>query len=1747
MIELSKERIDRELAARRADAQKEKRSALDERAVRWLALLPEWTEALALACDFPAGVGGIPDTLERARAVGLCEVRYERSIAERERIRFWMPADERAALFEEWRALGVNPGSDVVEIAGGVLNAPRGVLDETPTGVLRWAELALAELSTRVATGEDLNRRVGDALRDGNPGVAGEWIKAGEWLGRLLGGEMERAAARARWKLNRYYRAVQDAGYLDRFVPRREQMDEVRRLLGPDPEWAVHFIGLGGVGKTMLMRYLTSCATLGGAEPGPSTDGAEPGLKIGASARIDFDYIDPRFPLERPAQLLARLAEDLAGGIDNAEREAAYLAFVEAMAGFEAIGSDASREPLVMLGSDRFRVVTKAFAGFLETLPSPVLLILDTCEELAKLHPPGEDVPSVEAMFAILEQVHEAVPGVRVVLAGRRWLTSQAAEEGRDDAAPAGVKSLKERTFMRMHPVRGFTREETERYLLRARGLDIDRAMIEAVLENTRDPGLPASMGDPEDAAADDRYSPSEVSLYAGWIEADPDLRPADLAGGNFDVYVEVRIFRRIEAPEVRAAIPAAALLGRFDWAMIAPALGDDAGAARRALEGLIDQEWTHLEGGPGREEIVISIDRGLLPRLLDYFTRTRERKEQMDEARKRLAPGLRQLFELPVDDVGPDRIDAAVNVLAPEETAGLLDRLADRVAREGGWAWAESLCRLLLAPEREPRLPEELHASVAALYLGALAHRGSSAERRTLQEMLVHSSIRHPGRMMGRALETRGRLSMLVAAAENGGFAVDGARAALTRGRILLATPATARAVAPALLAASEALIDANESHCRPIPLDNVAVCLDALHNVFAGEETVRAHLLALSGRMWALHGNREAARNAFGRLARMPLESEARPGFVDWVAPESPRHRVLLELLRFRLAEGSETGELLTRCDSAAREADGGLDSARLLSLTLQAWLARGELTYRCVKRAELYEDPSGEYVTSAPAQRATPPLFVSVAEGWLALRRPERALDLLQAREEIVTSSRIDEDGARAATLATVRVLRRQRLAERFGLISSLSLSGDERIRSAAMAAGALIAGLRPPRGSTSAADHAAWGARILLDPRADGEAIEAIRKAELSADDDREALEMALDRLEAAQIWRRWTRRGRWRASRLAEEVGRMAESRGGEPSIREPLGESWLRPLLRWGALVEEPARVLGQVPALRQHQLGWLALEEGELLALHLPERAGSLLGWAERLLADSGDPAGAFFASLRGAITAVHAGLAGEAREMAAGVTSRYEALREIESHLPPPARLRDLGYELGPPGGDPWAGWLHRLAVYLRWCGEASTPEPLDPMALAEAPETTLVPAVGAEGKVSTSISQVGRITKAAAVAAAAIVAFGLIFLLLGGSLRVLLTGLVGGVGGALVGGVLGGALAALFNAVSSRTSRARLRVDAFELSLVLSDRRAESSPWIDAHLEPWARRFLVRNVLRLLRLFSPGSWWTASFPLDDQFLERGPPSELDPALAPRAGGHFVPVRLAVTARLAPVAWERWLVGGMARQQGLSPAELPEVWRVRSRGIHALPAATWPFHVSTVCSPLWRPFVEASAANGVPLTWVDRPGAKPARATFIVGLPAYTRAGWRLRLNEELPFERPELEGEARSQDLISPDSLAREAPIVIVIGRPGGELATEGWLVDGLRAFANETFLAGARAVLSIPPLPAERVSEAIAVLTAEVSSWSLPPDSEQLRELATHLRMTFYRGLVEGDEEQRRARLDQALDVCLFAPP
>ncbi|MGH2997137.1 MAG: hypothetical protein ACRDM9_12555, partial [Gaiellaceae bacterium] len=405
--------------------------------------------------------------------------------------------------------------------------------------------------------------------------------------------------------------------------------------------------------------------------------------------------------------------------------EAALDAFVERVRrADEARGSQESRG-LAQLGEPPFLEALAGFARFASGLPEPVVLVLDTCEELAKLHPGDASVPSVDATFTILERLREALPAIRVVLAGRRLLATGGEGWSSDALQPASLTSLRHRSYLMLHEVRGFDAAEALE-LFRARRLEPGEAtfsvVLAASLETGRVPGVP---GAAHEGVAADRYNPFDLDLYADWFAEDESLPLRQIASGDTDAYVRLRIVERLNEPALERALPAAAILGRFDLATIAPLLPEDLVEQERLMRAFAEQEWIDVAEGVEPVTMVLEIEPHLLPRLRGYYEGAAEHEVAVEALADQLD---RLLLEDELDALAIDRADAALRLLEAGAGARLWARLELRIASEGRWDWALAACLRLLAVDEETGEPRHvaLRAAIRATYQAARRHHQS-------------------------------------------------------------------------------------------------------------------------------------------------------------------------------------------------------------------------------------------------------------------------------------------------------------------------------------------------------------------------------------------------------------------------------------------------------------------------------------------------------------------------------------------------------------------------------------------------------------------------------------------------------------------------------------------------------------------------------------------------------------------------------------------------------------------------------------------------------------------------------------------------------------------------------------------------------------------------------------------------------------------------------------------------------------
>ena len=327
-------------------------------AALWLAAPPLWSVEAARAASFP--VESVSQFVQLACDVGWCKVRGSLLDDAPADLLFWMPDEVRREVMDLLRdqamttpaSSAAGPGTlvqDVLRVAErvrGVMSADEvlgGPETEIPGALRVWANLMTghrADVQDEVPRGLVEYARLTVAERA--LGTAQDVVAAGEAIAPVLAGAAEQALSRARRLLALGLRRRQDERALGRYLDRPELSDAVTRLLNRDaatdqepaagqppsqapgptePPWALHLRGAGGVGKTMLIRYLAS--GLYAAQRG------QPPIRV---ARADFDHIGPDYPVRRPVQLLLELADELALHAAASDRADAALSNFRARA-----------------------------------------------------------------------------------------------------------------------------------------------------------------------------------------------------------------------------------------------------------------------------------------------------------------------------------------------------------------------------------------------------------------------------------------------------------------------------------------------------------------------------------------------------------------------------------------------------------------------------------------------------------------------------------------------------------------------------------------------------------------------------------------------------------------------------------------------------------------------------------------------------------------------------------------------------------------------------------------------------------------------------------------------------------------------------------------------------------------------------------------------------------------------------------------------------------------------------------------------------------------------------------------------------------------------------------------------------------------------------------------------------------------------------------------------------------------------
>ncbi|MBB4915379.1 hypothetical protein [Streptosporangium saharense] len=706
--------LERHAAAWRA----EQFGRFDPAGLAKLALLPEWTTELAVRLSL-APEEELTGFLDALDDLGLVESRTLPTGQEA----FWVRASRRAELGAHLRQ---THGRLLDEVAGELLSLTWGVAE-----LRDWWRAATVHREGH--SGATLMADVSALVEEGKVSEAAQLVATTRMLGEVLGEPLVGAARRARRRVDRAAREAEDARFLRHYLPRADIEAALAELLGADPpRWALHLLGAGGAGKTMVVRHLAS-----------GRYARDRGLNPVPVARVDFDHLDPRYPQDRPGEILLALGEELLGFGTGRDAEHAHRRFADSVVGLH---EELSRGRLLSgRATPLLDHVVESFARFVRLLPGPVVLVLDTCEELAKLYPPGAPAPAIDMTFGLLERLRERAPSIRVLLAGRRWLARPygTAEESEVSAGPL----LLPRPYLRVLRTHGFTAAEADGYLA-ARA--VPRRLRAAVLTRS---------------ANGDVFNPFDLAAYAEWALSEPGLDPVRLLRAEGDPYVEHRIIGRLADQGVTRALAVAAELGRFDRAQISPALlrlGLDPDAV---FDGLAAQEWTRVtETGQDGRPWVVELEEQVRVRLRRVTAADPGRFPLRADLLGRDAAAVADATPV-LSEVSAATVVAAVRLLPVEEAAEFWRGIESRAAAQDAWPWAEQVAVRAAAEEalRAGESGPSILAAILATQAAARTHTGTGGVEELWRRVAVHAP-RHPGPAQAVALADRALLGQAAA-----------------------------------------------------------------------------------------------------------------------------------------------------------------------------------------------------------------------------------------------------------------------------------------------------------------------------------------------------------------------------------------------------------------------------------------------------------------------------------------------------------------------------------------------------------------------------------------------------------------------------------------------------------------------------------------------------------------------------------------------------------------------------------------------------------------------------------------------------------------------------------------------------------------------------------------------------------------------------------------------------------------------
>ncbi len=1235
------------------------RAKLPADAVLWLALAPFWTPRLASDAGLPADGSDAAKVLERMYELGLCEREWtapdvkiedgKATLQPRERC-YAMPRRQRRIEIEA--AVDERGADEVAKVLGEVGN--KVLAARPPAHLARWAALA-AEATDSTKMLAVLDGHFERHVRDGRLSAARRWIQAARLIPRLHGGTFAAAVETRERRIELEYRRVDDRGRLEDFVVRAEQTEAIQALLRDDDAWALHFVGVAGVGKTMLVRHLVS---------------REDELSF-ITARVDFDFLTLDYPLSKPVELLDRFADELRLHPDpsglataefatfdkqvsliNAERRAARIAGDERPAWPRAQGTSAAA---AIVGEHALQRLVEAFGRAVRCLPKRVVLLLDTCEELARLRADGSAPPSVEVTFDLLERVHACVDDVHVVFCGRRPLASS----GHGDWSAPGSQHAG-RPYLRLHEVRGFLKPDAKRFLERKGVPDELRGPILArtgAIDDRRRFEYPGEDHGP--LIGEHRYNPYELALYSLWAR-DSEKPPtvADILDTKSDPYIAVRLVGRLGDSAVRDLLPVVAILGRFNRDVLESVAGIDAKRFDDLFGWLIGAEWIDAQSGGWYE-----VQRALRPRLLRYLRDNDGARVATvsDNLRTRLAG---YIDELRLDELDISHLSAMARLLESDDEAWeWWSALEQRFVAARDWQRANDLTSMLLQ-DRDPESADDpavetetdaagpLAGPVRATYAATMRHVAPLADAATEWAAVEAWVDGNPGCAAARVLRLRA-IAGRISGAPGGASACANDLERLVAAVEELGFERMNPQLTAAILAALERIVDPATPGSGE--LERCEMLLAAVGDLEL-PSSLEAFARALLAAVRLLARRPEAAWDEFLYAIALEPPRPCNDRWIDWRSPDDVGSAVRLAFVR----AGFPPARVLGVLDQLDDDLIDTLEGRYLLSALFQA---RMDLTWVTPHEADRWREAWSTGVVDLPARpvhMTLPPLEVTLVHVVMSTGRAEPALG-----EYLAMRRRADRDGARAIVRGIDQLLlvqhRRFRLRdERIGA-ATVGRQAPQRLEQSLLwaldgldgsKADSLFAPGRATERPLSGGDWPAWRHARWRSLYACGDsrkrdvvtwaAIALAHERHAGARESEHVLGCALDGIEA---------------NRLAAQVGYPPPCRMtfGEGDVDRALafcstGHARLafRLLLRHWALTEdrrsgeEAERLAGEIGVRRA---GLIALDEATMLALRLPGVAVPLLEAAARWLDAAGDVVHVLLANVTAALAAVRSG----------------------------------------------------------------------------------------------------------------------------------------------------------------------------------------------------------------------------------------------------------------------------------------------------------------------------------------------------------------------------------------------------------------------------------------------------------------------------------------------------------------------